>query len=79
MTRPDAQPRRLRLPDGRSLAYQLYGAHEGRPLYYFHGFPGSRLQAALHHEQALAANVCLVAAGFRPVRLPARAQHPRLD
>lgn len=61
MTRPDAQPRRLRLPDGRSLAYQLYGAHEGRPLYYFHGFPGSRLQAALHHEQALAANVCLVA------------------
>ncbi|WP_342246631.1 alpha/beta fold hydrolase [Pseudomonas sp. OTU5201] len=61
MTRPDARPRRLRLPDGRTLAYQLYGASEGRPLYYFHGFPGSRLQAALHHEQALAADVCLVA------------------
>ncbi|MDE3737010.1 alpha/beta hydrolase [Pseudomonas resinovorans] len=61
MTRPDARPRRLRLPDGRTLAYQLYGASEGRPLYYFHGFPGSRLQAALHHEEALAANVCLVA------------------
>ncbi|MDH4567367.1 alpha/beta hydrolase [Pseudomonas sp. BN414] len=62
MTRPDARPRRLRLPDGRILAYQLYGASDGRPLYYFHGFPGSRLQAALHHEQALAANVCVVAA-----------------
>jgi pimeloyl-ACP methyl ester carboxylesterase len=62
MTRPDARPRRLRLPDGRIQAYQLYGAIDGRPLYYFHGFPGSRLQAALHHEQALAANVCLVAA-----------------
>lgn len=61
MKRPDAQPRRLRLPDGRTLAYQLYGDVEGRPLYYFHGFPGSRLQAALHHEQALAAKVCLVA------------------
>jgi pimeloyl-ACP methyl ester carboxylesterase len=61
MTRPDAQPRRLRLPGERSLAFQLYGAPNGRPLYYFHGFPGSRLQAALHHEQALAAGVCLVA------------------
>ncbi|MCY1281510.1 3-oxoadipate enol-lactonase [compost metagenome] len=61
MNRPDAQPRRLRLPDGRTLAYQIYGEPAGRPLYYFHGFPGSRLQAALHHEQALAAGVCLVA------------------
>ncbi|BAN46170.1 alpha/beta fold hydrolase [Metapseudomonas resinovorans] len=62
MQGPDSTPRQLRLPDGRLLAYQLYGAVTGRPLYYFHGFPGSRLQAALHHEQALAAGVCLVAA-----------------
>ncbi|MGQ7816100.1 alpha/beta fold hydrolase [Metapseudomonas furukawaii] len=62
MTRPPADPRRLRLPGGRTLAYQCYGAADGRPLYYFHGFPGSRLQAALHDEEARAAGVLLVAA-----------------
>lgn len=52
----------LRLHDGRNLAYQCYGDRRGRPLYFFHGFPGSRLQAALVHESALAAGVCLIAA-----------------
>lgn len=52
---------RLRLPDGRHLAYTAYGLREGRPVYFFHGFPGSRLQAALGHEQAVEAGVCLVA------------------
>lgn len=61
MTRPDTRLRRLRLPDGRTLTYQLYGDTDGRPLYYFHGLPGSRLQAALHHVEALTAGVCLVA------------------
>lgn len=50
------------LRDGRVLAYALYGQPDGRPLYFFHGFPGSRLQAAMLHERALAAGVCLVAA-----------------
>ncbi len=47
--------------DGRTLAFARYGARTGRPLDFFHGFPGSRLQAALVHEQALRADVCLVA------------------
>lgn len=47
--------------DGRTLAFARYGARAGRPLYFFHGFPGSRLQAALVHEQARRADVCLVA------------------
>ena len=51
----------LRLPDGRHLAYTVYGSCSGRPVYFFHGFPGSRLQAALGHEQAIQARVCLVA------------------
>lgn len=51
----------LRLPDGRHLAYTVYGSRKGRPVYFFHGFPGSRLQAALGHEQAIQAKVCLVA------------------
>lgn len=51
----------LRLPDGRHLAYTVYGTRNGRPVYFFHGLPGSRLQAALGHEQAVQARVCLVA------------------
>lgn len=50
------------LADGRRLAYQCFGQPQGRPLYFFHGFPGCRLQASLLHAQALAADVCLVAA-----------------
>lgn len=49
------------LLDGRTLAYQCYGCPTGRPLYFFHGFPGSRLQAKLVHEQAATAGVCLIA------------------
>lgn len=45
-----ALPRRdsqtLTLPDGRTLGYAEYGHPEGRPLFFFHGFPGSRLEAA---------------------------------
>ena len=33
----------IRLQDGRGLGYAEYGAPEGLPLFYFHGFPGSRL------------------------------------
>ena len=33
----------LKLPDGRVLAYQEYGDLHGRPAFFFHGTPGSRL------------------------------------
>lgn len=49
------------LPGGRRLAYRVYGDARGQPLYFFHGFPGSRLQAALVHEQARACGFALVA------------------
>jgi pimeloyl-ACP methyl ester carboxylesterase len=35
----------FRLPDGRSLCYTEYGDAHGTPAFYFHGFPGSRLEA----------------------------------
>ncbi|MCG8123605.1 MAG: alpha/beta hydrolase, partial [Candidatus Thiodiazotropha taylori] len=35
------------LPDGRRLAYAEYGDPTGTPTLYFHGFPGSRLEAQL--------------------------------
>jgi pimeloyl-ACP methyl ester carboxylesterase len=34
---------RLKLPDGRILAYAQYGDPEGRPVLFLHGVPGSRL------------------------------------
>ena len=33
------------LPDGRSLGYAAYGDPQGKPLFFFHGFPSSRLEA----------------------------------
>ena len=36
----------LRLPDGRTLMYAEYGAPDGKPVFYFHGLPGSRLEPA---------------------------------
>src|SRR5512135_3671545 len=37
----------FRLPDGRSLAYAEYGAPDGKPVLYFHGLSGSRLEPAM--------------------------------
>ena len=38
---------RVVLSDGRRLGYRATGATDGDPLFYFHGFPGSRLEADL--------------------------------
>lgn len=35
------------LPDGRRLGYAEYGHHQGFPIVYFHGVPGSRLSGLL--------------------------------
>jgi pimeloyl-ACP methyl ester carboxylesterase len=37
----------FRLPDGRTLAYAEYGAPDGKPVFYFHGLPGSRLDLTI--------------------------------
>jgi pimeloyl-ACP methyl ester carboxylesterase len=37
----------LKLPDGRLLGFRSYGPEHGVPTFYFHGFPGSRLEAGL--------------------------------
>ncbi|KAK4961589.1 hypothetical protein LTR10_002079 [Elasticomyces elasticus] len=43
----------LGLPDGRTLAYAAYGSPNGHPIFELHGFPGSRLEAAVYHQSAL--------------------------
>lgn len=43
----DAANLSFRLPDGRRLGYCDAGDRDGVPVLYFHGFPGSRLEATL--------------------------------
>lgn len=52
----------LTLPDGRILSYCQFGRIDGRPVFYFHGFPSSRLEAALSHEVALKLGLRVIAA-----------------
>lgn len=52
----------LVLRDGRRLGYTEYGRSDGEPILYFHGHPGSRLEASLAHEAA-------AAFGFRVIAL----------
>ena len=40
----------IQLSDGRTLAYLDTGDPEGRPVFYFHGGPGSRLEGFLFDE-----------------------------
>ncbi|KAI0965766.1 Alpha/Beta hydrolase protein [Xylaria arbuscula] len=35
----------LKLPDGRVLGFAEYGSPTGKPVFFFHGFPSSRLEA----------------------------------
>jgi pimeloyl-ACP methyl ester carboxylesterase len=47
-----AQGTTLGLPDGRVLSYAEYGDAAGAPVFYFHGSPGSRLEARLTDDAA---------------------------
>ncbi len=50
------------LPDGRLLAYAEYGAPGGRPVFYFHGLPGSRLDpTVLDLDELKEAGIRLIA------------------
>ena len=40
----DRRDQQLRLPGGRKLGFAEYGDAAGRPVIYFHGWPGSRLE-----------------------------------
>jgi hypothetical protein len=41
------------LPDGRKLGYAQYGSLTGVPIFYLHGFPGSRIEASSLHDFGL--------------------------
>lgn len=43
----------LTLPDGRKLGYAQYGSLTGWPIFFLHGLPGSRLDAAAFDDLGL--------------------------
>jgi len=47
----------ITLSDGRKLGFAEFGDRQGRPVFYFHGFPGSRLEAKLAEKIALDTHV----------------------
>ena len=51
----------VRLPDGRRLCYAGYGAADGNPLLYCHGFPTSRLEVWLFDAAACRQNLRVIA------------------
>lgn len=51
----------LQLPDGRHLAYAQYGSEHGKPLLFFHGFPGSHSQARMIEREAEANDISIIA------------------
>jgi pimeloyl-ACP methyl ester carboxylesterase len=52
----------LRLRDGRLLGYAECGAADGKPLFFFHGMPGSRREAELADDAANRLGVRIIAA-----------------
>ncbi len=57
---PVCRDSHLRLSDGRRLAYREYGDPHGPLVFYFHGTPSSRLEAALIADEAYPAGIRLV-------------------
>jgi hypothetical protein len=52
----------ITLPDGRKLGYAQYGLKVGRAIFYLHGLPGSRIEAAAWDELGLKLGARIIAA-----------------
>ncbi len=60
-TLTSATESRIRLRDGRNIGYAEYGAPAGKPVFFFHGWPGSRLFLRSLHPQTTSLNIRLIA------------------
>ena len=60
----DNTSKTIKLKDGRTLGYAEYGAPQGKPIFYFHGFPSSRIDWPIFDSDAIAErlNVRIIAA-----------------
>jgi len=52
----DRSTRSITLKDQRELAFNIFGADGGKPVFYFHGGPSSRLEGSLLHHTAIQRN-----------------------
>lgn len=48
------------LNDGRKLGYAQYGDLNGKPIFFFHGTPGSRIDGAFLHDKASKAGARII-------------------
>jgi len=55
----DRNNQQIRLKDGRMLGYAEYGVPDGKPVFYFHGFPGSRLDWRFSDPNDVAAQLSI--------------------
>jgi pimeloyl-ACP methyl ester carboxylesterase len=51
----------IKLKDGRTLGFAQYGDPKGKPLFYFHGWPASRFNAAIYDELAKKLHIRIIA------------------
>lgn len=58
---PCGTPRFWRTPHGRQLAWNEYGVPDGVPIFFYHGWPGCRLQARLTHALACERGLRIIA------------------
>ena len=59
--KPKTDTKFIQLEDGRKLAYNEYGDPPGKPAFYFHGTPGSRLEAEFTDDAAKEFNFRMIA------------------
>jgi pimeloyl-ACP methyl ester carboxylesterase len=52
--------RTVKLRDGRLLGFAEFGDPAGKPIFYFHGYPGSRVEASISNETASKMGVRLI-------------------
>ncbi len=57
----DSIKQEILLDDNRILAFVEYGDLNGKPVFYFHGFPGSRLEANIVHNKAKESGIRVIA------------------
>lgn len=58
---PDLETQFHTLPEGQKICFAEYGDPSGRPLYFFHGWPSSRLQGTLLHDAGRALGLRIIA------------------
>ena len=57
---PAKEPSYWEHSPGKVLAWNEYGAPEGKPVFYYHGWPSSRLQARIAHHLAKERGIRLI-------------------